>query len=497
MITKVYGIAGSGKTAYLFNKVLQCRELKKRVLYLAFTRAATHEIRRRLQAAGFTADEMDGVRTIHSLCYRYLGCPSIVSSKFWNELRDRYGYIVDFGVEDPLCSTDNLLQLYEYERHTGIPCRDEETRQALDRFITRYEALKREMRLVDFTDILIAARDRGITDDSDVLFVDEFQDLTPLQLDVVRLLMRRKSHIYFAGDPLQSIYEYAGAIPANFTNAKCDEQVILNSSHRVPQNILTYAHSLVKENKECYTDNMVSSNPNTGRMERLYDFESVMNEVVKSNEKYYILTRNRHYCRQIADFFKARYIPFRSNRVDAPRREPWDALQLMRRVARGGTLTYREMLKVSEFMHSGPGFWQLPRGMKKWLKLQVDADGDRPFMPPDTISVEAIVRAIREVLKSPFERMKLDTHDTDALHFWQVAHMHEDVEKRVFISTVHGVKGGQEDNVILVDAITQASAYQMDVDKSSENRIFYVGATRSCKSLTILHYPSSCYRYPL
>ena len=45
----------------------------------------------------------------------------------------------------------------------------------------------------------------------DVMFVDEAQDLSPLQWAVVRKLAERAKRIYVAGDDDQAIYKWAGA----------------------------------------------------------------------------------------------------------------------------------------------------------------------------------------------------------------------------------------------------------------------------------------------
>ena len=57
----------------------------------------------------------------------------------------------------------------------------------------------------------------------------------------------------------------------------------------------------------------------------------------------------------------------------------------------------------------------------------------------------------------------------------------------VHVDTIHGVKGGEADHVLLmVDETTrtEAGAWKRPDD---EARVFYVGATRARESLTVLH----------
>ena len=64
----------------------------------------------------------------------------------------------------------------------------------------------------------------------------------------------------------------------------------------------------------------------------------------------------------------------------------------------------------------------------------------------------------------------------------------EDITKkpRIKISTIHGAKGGESDNVLLATDMNLKTynAYQKDSD--DEQRVFYVGATRAKDELHVL-----------
>jgi ATP-dependent exoDNAse (exonuclease V) beta subunit len=57
---------------------------------------------------------------------------------------------------------------------------------------------------------------------------------------------------------------------------------------------------------------------------------------------------------------------------------------------------------------------------------------------------------------------------------------------RITLSTIHGAKGGEADNVLLLPDITKSSLNQNDVDPDELHRLFYVAVTRAKKSLHIL-----------
>ncbi len=50
-------------------------------------------------------------------------------------------------------------------------------------------------------------------------------------------LFRKADHIYMAGDDDQAISETTGASAKFFVDYKCDEEIILNQSHRIPPKI--------------------------------------------------------------------------------------------------------------------------------------------------------------------------------------------------------------------------------------------------------------------
>lgn len=69
-------------------------------------------------------------------------------------------------------------------------------------------------------------------------------------------------------------------------------------------------------------------------------------------------------------------------------------------------------------------------------------------------------------------------------------------ESKINVATIHSVKGGEADNVILMEDITKPVYAQLDLDPDSEHRVFYVGATRAKKNLIIVKAQSE-FRYKL
>ena len=66
-------------------------------------------------------------------------------------------------------------------------------------------------------------------------------------------------------------------------------------------------------------------------------------------------------------------------------------------------------------------------------------------------------------------------------------------DPRINISTIHGAKGGECDNVVLLTDLTENTQKGYDRNPDDEERLFYVGATRTKEALHIVR-PKDIYK---
>ncbi len=124
----------------------------------------------------------------------------------------------------------------------------------------RYERFLATRKVVDFDTLVIKAAELLERDDEgravrarwDVVLVDEFQDLNPVQYRIVKALAKDHRHVFAVGDDEQSIYSWAGADPAVFRNFlndfKLTSGICLEENRRCPRDVFELARRLVTLN---------------------------------------------------------------------------------------------------------------------------------------------------------------------------------------------------------------------------------------------------------
>ena len=110
-----------------------------------------------------------------------------------------------------------------------------------------FQEYKNKLRLYDFTDMLEVFVEQGsqYCPPLEVSFIDEAQDLSPLQWDVAHVIEKHSERIYCAGDDDQAIYRWAGADVDHFIGLNGGFEV-LEQSYRIPSNVHAIASKIAK-----------------------------------------------------------------------------------------------------------------------------------------------------------------------------------------------------------------------------------------------------------
>ncbi|MDQ1374700.1 MAG: ATP-dependent helicase UvrD/PcrA [Actinomycetota bacterium] len=237
--------AGSGKTRVLTRRIarriLDGSADPGHVLALTFTRKAAGELRSRLGALGVREQVAAG--TFHALAYAQLRRrwadtntqpPTLMDSKMsvlgrlLPRRRDGGPPVVfaDYASEIEWAKA-RMVRPPDYEREAASARRTPPVVAAeMARIYGRYEDEKRRKGLIDFDDLLLLCGD-ALDDDAEFaaaqrwrfrhVFVDEFQDVNPVQHRLLMGWLGDRLDLCVVGDPNQAIYSWNGADPTVLT----------------------------------------------------------------------------------------------------------------------------------------------------------------------------------------------------------------------------------------------------------------------------------------
>lgn len=122
---------------------------------------------------------------------------------------------------------------------------------------------------------------REISDKYKYILVDEFQDISPIQLDIIKLLINNHGNLMVVGDPDQSIYRFRGSDVSIMVNLdKIFPRIksfYLNQNYRSYENIIKVAGNLIKNNKE-RLDKELCTNRGKGEAIEVIDFATETEE---------------------------------------------------------------------------------------------------------------------------------------------------------------------------------------------------------------------------
>ncbi len=559
---------GSGKTTVITyrtrNLIEQLHVDPRHILVITFTRAAALSMKQRFQ----TLMNQNSIPVLFGTFH----------SVFFMMLKNAYHYTGEnvFREEERFQLMRELIQRHRLEyadetefiqdllgevgkvKNLGIPianyfaenCSASEFRD----IFREYEEEKSRRRKIDFDDMLVYTKElleqrpdilQGWRNRFSYILIDEFQDINPVQYEIIKLLAYPKNNLFVVGDDDQSIYSFRGAAPALMQRFAADypkcRQVVLGTNYRCKQEIVKASDQLIQWNRGRFEKELRAQQEGGNLTYQLFPDEKkeykqvlrwIHEEVEKGvpYEEIAVLFRTNKEPMHFVEELMRDNIPFHSRdmipnlyehflakdmfaymNLAAGSRRRQDLLRIMNRPKR---YISREVLDEPEFAFDvlEMYFEDKPWVLKRITELEQKLRTIRSLKPYSAItyirksvrydefleeyadyrhiSYEDLMDTLDEIQDSAKEFQTYeDWLDAIAEFTEELNRQKEEMRKipnAVTISTLHSAKGLEFQTVFILDVYEGSMPYKkaiLEEDLEEERRMFYVGMTRAKESL--------------
>lgn len=497
---KCYGPPGTGKTTTLISMLKQDLESGKqpiRVGFITHTKAACDEVKERVtEHLKLSKDDLKWFRTIHSMCcgMEKVSFNDIMGKRDETTFHRDTGFYIkggfdlealeDFKVEDE--GYDIVRFADQLAKAQGLPLEDVIRSMPTSPklrdphpFLNAYAQWKKEHGKLDFTDMLTQYLRAGVPGDVDVVYVDEAQDLSRLQWNIVNLYARDADKLVLAGDDDQSIYSFLGADEYGFLDAPSDEDIVLTKSYRCPEAVGVEADKIINRiHRRKHKEVEWAKKPGGVRRYALDPEFLPWQEWHNGTEEVMVLTRHRRQMYDVRRMLDTMSIPHTLSGKSMATSHLGHMIRVYLEL-RDGTMEFRPSI-VGQMLETMGDRTQARtiRDMaacesRKFTidKTVLDIDFDTAEWPKLFSDKRWELRQI-DNLRKQINKFGLDTISKD--------------KPNIDISTYHGSKGREADQVVLFTDCYPATWEEQEKNPDSETRLAYVGLTRARKNTIII-----------
>ncbi len=560
-------VPGSGKTTVIVCRAARLVQEKRvepqRLLTLTFSKAAAQSMKKRYANWFGHRLPVSDFRTIHSLAYTILkqqhrlhgeAMPEIIGSEQkYERLRNlvaRQNPELYLPQED-LQSLEQHMGFYKNSMSQSLRDNRQEGDLPIDYQVLyrQYEQENLKLNQMDYDDMLVRLHQILASDAKtlqrvrqryDYIQLDEAQDTSLLQHEIIRIIAQPADNLFMVGDEDQSIYSFRAAQPGPLLEFHqrypSGVRMTMDANFRSGQQIVQAANRVIRQNKERYPKQMkaMQDMPSTVDILRLGDWSEQPEHIasqaafVPFDQSFAVLYRNNDSAIPIVDGLDRAGLDFSlkeniyytvfENRMLRDvilflrlAREPSDRQSFASIVYKLFPYSTRQMLQ--NFMLSRPGkdaaqdFVTANPDVPN-AKQRIEEIGQLMAASRAGDAQQAIRRLADELWKpnggqgSPM-KLKLLLHlaknTRNGLELLERIERLEEicqqaaqnVQADIVLGTIHSAKGLEYDQVIIADAIDDCFPSRESKGNASlleeERRLFYVASTRAKQRLLIMH----------
>lgn len=531
---------GTGKTKTLISRIQYLMERRKvkpsEITAVTFTNKAALEMRQRLQRQLGSRRSLKNMHigTFHEICIELLqkqGLEFTIADEMQTrELAEEL--IGEYGLNLNVKQFQSSLSLIKNRQEHRIP-KGESLPEAC---VRQYQDRLGSLKALDFDDILTETI-RLLKDNPKVkgksfsyLFVDEFQDINPVQYELMELWNQGGRELFVIGDPEQSIYGFRGSDAACFENLQKDypetRVIRLEENYRSVSSVVDSALAVISQNpgqerklhavkRDGEKVRIVEAsgemaqaifaakeiNRQIGGIDML-DIENSFERETERRQRRFsdiaILYRTHHQARLLEKCLKQEGIPY----VIAGRDEFLDSLEVQ-----GCISFFRSILNPKDLLARREALkllWDLPENAVTSQVYEIQRETYEPLLKR-TKPHKLIQRWRKEMRQEEdaamdcLERMAILHKNMGELLETLSTGQESDIlccsgksyaSDAVTLMTMHGAKGLEFPVVLLLGAQEgkvplESATYE--TDRQEERRLFYVGMTRAKEELILTY----------
>ena len=493
-----YGPPGTGKTERLLKTIeifLRFGVEPEKIGYFTFSKnAATNGKERAASKVNKPINRFPFFQTLHSFCFTQmvLDKARVMQPKNYLELGNDLdieiegGYNQDQDHDGTLRYDNPYLQLIHkaralmlepleyYDRYE--PDDTEIKRNKLDIIFEGLNIYKDQKGMVDFDDMLeryvngyfdkeTNRKIEFIPPEFKVVFLDEAQDCSGMQWKLFNKIEERSEYSVVTGDDDQGIYKWNGADVDTFINLEGRRRV-LKESHRVPKEPFKVADRIIKRvinrvDKEYYPK---KENGSVKHCQSLYEIDFTDGE-------WLILASANYMLNDIGDVLDEKELYWQRRNATPRVKNIYEIIQNWNKLRTGIPMHYNDCKKIFHKMN------------KNWDKKLFKAMTKDKFYDIDTLKNNYGLRT-----ETDWQEALDELGNSDIRKIIKLTEAGEDLSKnpRISISTIHGVKGNERENVVVHTELS-GKAYEDYLENADDtHRLFYVACTRTEKNLFIM-----------
>lgn len=455
----IFGPPGTGKTTRLMDILedeLSCHHPSE-IAYVSFTREGANQGKNRALTRFTVYKEADFkyFRTLHSMAFQALGLKrtGVMNYKHYKFFSKKMGMrFLGYYTPDLVSGDDKYLFFDELHRNNPKAAADYLPDLNIDvlKFVRHnFRRFKDTFALLDYTDMINEFNKKNEPIPVKIAFVDEAQDLTTLQWRMVWTAFRHCDRIYIAGDDDQAIYQWSGADVEAFLQVTGDIE-ILTKSYRLPDAVLEFAKNTAK-----HISRRVEKDYHGTGVQGSVSFVNGIDEIdIDPNQTYMFLSRNNIFLNAIEAELRKKRVVYARDKIPSITQKDVHTINLYEKVRETRIASNDDMYNMLWALKEGYNFKNPWYESFNWPQDKIDY--------------------VRDLVQ---KKVKIR-------------------DPKIFVGTIHSVKGAEADNVVVLLDVTRSVMLNIDKHPDTENRVFYVAFTRAKKNLILVN-SNSKYSYKL